>query len=323
MSTEYSSSTDFLQQLATAAANNADFYAQYTRNFMGTPGTDRPNLREPTIRHSATRPDLGPAPKLSDVLEAGDGGSELLRLLDAETEKWMTKYFPAMDQCLQSMPEDFLCGVLSGVRPFGLDKTVFDIAWERARDRGHKTSESERAQIASVFSRNGFTLPVGAQVAAEIAAVQRASDAAAEVSREQAVQDATIRFEMLKFVQQAALDYKRGILSALADFQRQWAVLPNQALERSRIRAQAQATLTSALSSYWNVQMAFEELLLKANSTGAEVDLAVSRNRISNAAQDGAATKAASIASIVRAFADQSSQVAQAAGSLVAQIESV
>lgn len=323
MSSEYFNSTDFLQQLAVSAANQADFYAQYTRNFMGTPGADRPNLREPTVRHAATRPDLGPAPKLSDVLEAGDGGSEILRLLDAETEKWMTKYFPAMDQCLQTLPEDFLCGVLSGIRPFGLDKTVFDIAWDRARDRGHKTSENERAQIVSLFSRNGFTMPVGAQVSAEIAAAQRASDAAAEVNREQAVQDATIRFEMLKFVQQAALDYKRGILSALADFQRQWAVLPNQALERARIKAQAQATLTSALSSYWNVQMAFEELLLKANSTSAEVDLAVSRNRISNAAQDGTASKASAIASIVRAFADQSSQVAQSAGSLVAQIESV
>ena len=323
MSTEYNSSTDFLQQAYTSAIGVAEFYGDNLLNLTQGSEQSRPTLREPKISHQVSAPNLGPAPKLSDVLGADDGGSELLQLLDSEADKWIDKYFPAAKGGFSQLPEQFLLGVISGLKPFGLDKSVFDIAWQRARDRGYKTAETERAQIRSLFSANGFETPPGYQIAAEKAAYERASDAAAEVNRQQAVQDATIRFEMMRFAVEQEIGYQRGIIAALADYQRQVAVLPNSALERARIRAQAQATLTSALSSYWDVNRSYEELKLKVATASADVDLNVSGNRIRNAQADATSNKAASVATAVEAFADAASNAAQAAGTLVARVESV
>jgi hypothetical protein len=319
----YDQSSSFLQQFATAGINNAEFYAQYLRGFAGDPGADRPSLREPSIRHTVRKPDIGPAPRLSDVLEADDGGAETIRLLDAETEKLIAKYFPAVDQCMKTLPEQALCDIVSGIKPFGLDKTVLEIAWHRARDRATRTMETERAQIVSLFSASGFTAPIGAQVAAESAAIRRASDTIAEFVREQAIQDENVRVEMFKMALQSSLDHKRGLLGVIGGFYQQWMAVPNEALERARLRAQAQATLTSALSTYYNVQVAFEELQLKVSQLAADTDIAVSRNRISNAQADSQAGKANAIASAVRSFSDAASQAAQAAGTLSAQVESI
>ncbi|MNR21114.1 hypothetical protein D3C85_1379950 [compost metagenome] len=140
---------------------------------------------------------------------------------------------------------------------------------------------------------------------------------------EQAIKDAEIRLELLKFAEEQALNYKRGILQALADFVRQWISLPDKDIERSRVKAQAMGQFYSALSTYYNVQVAFEELELKAKQATANVDISVDRNRIANAGVDDTTGKAQALGQATRAFSEISSQAANAAGTLVAQIESI
>jgi len=318
----YNASTDFLQKLANSAMLQVDNTRSMIWNLI-EPTNDFAYLREPDFTYSVSKPSLGTPPKLSDVLDLGDTTDTRLEKLNADAAAWMDKFFPSMDKCLRELPEDWLCGVISGVKPFGQDATVFELVWHRARDRAYRTMATEQQQLEAAFTGRGFTLPPGAMVAAMGEAAERADTAILDVNREQAIKDAEIKLEILKFAEQQALTYKLGILQALADFYRQWIALPDQDLERARIKAQALSSLYSALSSYYNVEVAFEELGLKAKQADVQTDLEVDRNRITNRKNSDASGKAAALANAARAFGDVASQAAASAGTLTAEIESL
>ena len=316
----YSASTDFLQKLANSAMLQVDNTRSMIWNLI-EPTNDFAYLREPDFTYSVSKPSLGTPPKLSDVLDLGDTTDTRLEKLNADAAAWMDKFFPSMDKCLRELPEDWLCGVISGVKPFGQDATVFELVWHRARDRAYRTMATEQRQLEAAFTGRGFTLPPGAMVAALGEAAERADTAILDVNREQAIKDAEIKLEILKFAEQQALTYKLGILQALADFYRQWIALPDQDLERARLKAQALSSLYSALSSYYNVEVAFEELGLKAKQADVQTDLEVDRNRITNRKNSDASGKAAALANAARAFGAVASQAAASAGTHTAEIE--
>lgn len=322
MAENYTSSTEFLQALADEAMLETSNTKGLIRQLTDSAG-DKARLRDPTFSHTVNRPTLAPPPQLSEFLNISDNSDAWLDKLNADAAEWLDRYFPALDDCLRTLPEDFLCGVIGGTKPFGLDATVFELVWHRARDRAYDTLATAQRGLESAFTGRGFSLPPGAMAAQMADASDKAAAAIAEVSREQAIKDAEIKLELLKFAEEQALNYKRGVLSVLADFMRQWISLPDKDIERARLQAQASASLYAALSSYYNVEVAFEELRLKVAQSDADVDLGVDRNRVANAGLQDESGKAAALGQAARAFADIASQAAAGASTLVAEIESV
>lgn len=320
--TEYAESTAYLQSLASAAKLSIENTSNRIWGLAANKGK-KASLKETRFTHTVGDPDLGTAPKLTDFFSISDNADPALQKLNADADAWMAKYFPSMNECLKTLPEEWLCGVIGGTKPFGLDATVFEIVWHRARDRAYRAMATEQRIVETEFAARGFTIPPGAMVARMSEAVDKAGLAIAEVNREQAIKDAEIRLDILKFAEEQALNYKRGILAALADFMRQWIMLPDKDLERARVKAQATASLYSALSSFHNVELSYEELKMKAKQLAAEVDGDIDRNRIANLPDKDEADKAQALGQVARAFADIASQAANAAGTLVASIESV
>lgn len=322
MTSEYSDATDFLHSLAQSALNSANNTTNKIWNL-----TDRDpskvKLREPYFDHDVGEPSLGPPPTLSSILSPDDKYAEWIKRLDDGTEDWVNKYFPAINACFRELPEQFLCDVISGVKPFGLDKTVFDLIWQRARDRQVRVSRGDRSRVYREFGQRGWTIPPGSMVAQLAAVDERASDQLAEVSREQAIKDAEIRLDLLKFAEEQALVHKRGMLAVLLDFVRSWLAVPNDGIEQSRLKLDAQRALYDALGRYYNVEALYEELRLKVEQARVDTDLGVSRNRIAAAQSSDDSGKAAALGQAVRGFSDVVAQAAQGAGSLVAQIESI
>ena len=322
MSSEYNQSTEFLQSLAASAKFSADQNAN--RIWLLTdPTADKPTLREPWFGHSVGKPDMGPPPTLSSILAPNDKFSEWLARLDDGTEQWIDRYFPAIDACFRELPEQFLCDVISGVKPFGLDATVFELIWQRARDRAARAASTEERRIMRDATARGWTLPQGAHVALLSVVREKAADQVAEVSREQAIKDAEIRLDLLKFAEEQALQHKRGMLAVLADNARLLLAIPNDGYEESKLRLEANRALYDALGRYYDINASFEELRLKAEQARVGTDIGVSRNRIdASRAVDGSG-KAAALGQAVRGFSDMVSQAAAGAGTLVAQIESL
>lgn len=254
---------------------------------------------------------------LGDLL-APDTSASTVTYLNGEAEKWLDKFFPEIQACLRTAPEEWLCGIITGQKPFGLSKEVFEAVWHEGRDRAYRARNSAVRQLHSEFSSRGFTLPVGAHVAAVSRAEEAASDAIAEVNRTQMVKDAEIKLDLLKFAEEQAIKLKLGVLNAMADFYRMWIELPNKQIETNRTKTQAYASFQSALSSYYNVQLGFEELRLRA----AELRMngQMDRTRI-NASMVGADGRNAALGVASRAFGDVAAAAASAASTLIAEVE--
>lgn len=268
------------------------------------------------LNYTFRKPTLTPPPGFGDLLP-DDTTGDTIRFLDSEAEKWLDKFFPEIQACLRTTPEEWLCGILTGQKPFGLDKAIFDLVWHNSRDREYKARNTEVRQIYNRFSNRGFTLPPGALVAATAQAEERASDAIAEVNRAQTLRDAEIKLDLLKFAEEQAIRLKLGVMQALADFYRQWIELPNKDVEFARVKAQSYAALQAALASYYNVELGFERLRLEAATQDVGAELDSDRNKIA-AAQGTNASDA--LANAVRAFGDVAAAAANAQSALVADL---
>jgi hypothetical protein len=313
----YESTTQYLQGLADRSWNEARNNAG--RIYSMPPGV---TLREPNFAASnLQKPNIQPPPSIGDLLQTGDSTDSTLIFLDRETEKFIGKYFPAMNAGLRTVPDDVLCEIISGVRPYGLPNSVLELVWHSARDRAYRTANSEIRQIGAEFSARGFAIPPGAMIDAIAKSEQRATEAALEINVQQAIKDADIKLEMLQFAMKMAADYKTGIVGALADFYRSWISVPDKDIERARIRSQAMSSLYSALSSYYNVEISFEELKLRAAQLDAEIDLGVDRNRLTKQSNSSAAVSG--LGAAVSTFGRIAEAASSGSGSLTAEIESI
>lgn len=316
MAGEYDNTTAFLQDKATQALLDA----RSSRASIDGLQNVRAITRDPNFDVKLTKPKLEAPPKFSDMVEAGDSSEATIQWLNDKADEWLDKYFPELNGCLRHQPEETLCAIISGVRPFGVDKTVFELVWHQARDRAYRTVASEKATLEADFSSRGFSLPPGALVDLTAQMDYKGQSQIMDVNRDQAMKDADIKVDLLKHALSLATQLKLGVMDAMARFYMAWISLPDKDLERARIKAQATASFYSALSSYYNVEIAFQELTLKAAQTDASVDIDVDRNTLTK--QGNYMGTSGALGSAVNAFADLSGKAALAGSTLSATIES-
>lgn len=297
---------EFAESALTIANNRA--------NSIGLTSYNAPSA---SLDFTLEKPRLDKPAALSDMLPA-DTSQATVAYLNGEAEKWLDKFFPEIQACLRTAPEEWLCGIITGQKPFGLSKEVFEAVWHESRDREYRARNSAVRQLHAEFSARGFTLPIGAHVAALGEAEEQASDAVAQVNRTQSVKDAEIKLDLLKFAEEQAIKLKLGVMQAMADFYRMWIDLPNKNIELIRARSQAYASFQSALASYYNVQLGFEELRMRAAEVRMNGKLDVTKI---NASMVGADGRNAALGTATRAFGDVAAAAASAASTLVAEIE--
>lgn len=311
---EFEDVTNFLQSQSSRALTEA----VNTRNMIWNqiPGT----VKERRLSFDFNKPTLGAPPKLSDIFGMGDTTNPEILRLNGETDAWIAKYCPAISGDLKTVPEDMLLGIISGSKPYGLDRTVLEVVWHQARDRAYRAADSEVRAIEARFAGAGFSMPQGAMVAAITAAEQRAGQAIAEVNWQQAIKDADIKVDLLKFAEEQAIRLKLGLLSQVAEFYRMWYAVPDRDIERARVRSQAQATFYSALGNYHNVELAFEAMRLDVAKSKIDVGLMYDRNKVS--LETGKNTSGA-LGQATTALAQVAAANGAAASSLVAKVEDI
>jgi hypothetical protein len=307
----YGSTLQFLQSQASRAMQQAE----NTRNRID--GGRAVSVGNHRVRTQITKPNIGPPPKFSDLFGVGDNTSAEIAKLNAEADRWLNQYFPSINACLRNVPEQWLCDIISGVRPFGQSKTYFELVWHEARDRAARTRRSEVRGIEQDFQARGFTLPPGAMVDAMTQARIRESDTVLEVNREQAIKDADIKLDLLKFAEEQALNYKLGVMNAMARLYVEWFRAPDRDVERARVRAQAYSAMYSALSTYYNVEVAFAQLALRRDEADANSQLGSDRNKISASTNT---VVPSSLAQAVQGFTSVAAGASAAAGTLSADI---
>lgn len=285
------------------------------RSVSGRISSFYPNIDAAVLNYSLQKPDIRQPMELNNFL-SDDNSSSTLQFLNAETEELIDKYFPEINACLRSSPEEWLCGIITGQKPFGLSQEVFEAVWHQARDRETRSRAAAVDQIRAEFTSRGFSMPPGAMLSAITRAEEQASDAVAEVNRAQAVRDSEIKLDLLRFAEDGAIRLKMGIFQAIGDLYRVLLDLPSKDIEASRMKVAAYGSFNDAVSRIYGVQLGFEELRLQAENLRMNGKLDETRLRIG--ALDGSRNTAMSQAT--QAFANIAASAAGAAGTMQADI---
>jgi hypothetical protein len=312
MITEYGSTTDQLFATAVTAIDRATMFA----GRIG--GQGQPSLLEGQFSHHIKPPSLEAPPQFSDLFSGADKGDALISVLNDKVDAWVSEYFPAINGGFKNINEDWCTGVISSTKPFGVESTVFELVWHQARDRAYRTTRSEQRTLEAAFASQGFSLPPGALVDAITQSEQRATDAILNVSRDQAIKDAEIKVEILKHAVSIASQLKTSILNISAEFFRSYYSVYAMDNDAARIRAQAYQSYYSALSDYHGVEVAWERMRMASAEKTADTSNAIDRNRVALYGDNGAA---AAHAQASRGMAEIAASSANAAGTLVAHVE--
>lgn len=306
----YSDTKDDLIGVLNTALNYASLEAGRIQS------NQRPSLNESRFNYQARDPNLT-APTFADIFSGGSAGGDIAAI-SGQVEGLIGTYFPNIAGTLAGIPEQFLADVLGGVKPFGIDSTIFDLVWNQARDRAYRQGASAARTREAEYSARGFTLPPGALIAANLDADRATHDGLLDVSRDQAMKDAEIKQDILKFAAQTAAQLKSGILAAVSDLFRAYTQLYGNDVDKARARAQAYTAFYGALSNYYGVELGFERIKLEAAETTSQVNSQIDRNRI---ALFGETSSSSAVGQATQAFANVAAAAASSAGSLVAQFE--
>lgn len=312
---QYDSTTSQLFTNASLALSNAISAAAS----IGT--STKPTLLNPSLSFSVPDKDFGSGPVFSDLFDGADSTNADIAALNDNVDAWLAKYFPAINGNFNNVPEDYLVGVIGGTKPFGIDKSIFDLVWQQSRDRVYRTTQTEQRQLEASFSSRGFSIPPGALIDQIAASERRATDATLDSLRDAAIKEADIKVDLLKHAVGIAAQLKQGILATSAEFFRNYYSVYQLSNETARVRAQAYDAYYQALQSFYNVEVSWEGLRLRAAETTAQVGVDTDRNRLS--LFDAANNVSGAYSQAVQGFTNAAGSAYNAAGSLTVQTQTV
>ena len=134
MASAYDPTTAFLQGVASDALTQASNNASRIWGLENVSAV----TRDPRFAMTINNPDMGPPPQFGDLF-GGDNTDPTIQYLNEQSDAFVAKYFPALNACFKNEPEESLCAILAGTKPYGLDKTILDMVWNQARDRAGRT----------------------------------------------------------------------------------------------------------------------------------------------------------------------------------------
>lgn len=284
MAGEYSATTNQLFSAASAAISRASQSASNINRasvsittppftYVGDTPTLAYSSNAPAFSYTPGNLDAGEPPKFSDLFDGADNSNPLISELNGIVDAWLAKYFPAINGSFKNLTEDWCASIIGGTQPFGTSSTVFEMVWQKARDRAYRTATSEQRQLEVSLSGRGFSMPIGALADVISQSEQNATSAVLDVSRDQAIKDADIKVELLKHATTLAVQLKQGILGVSADYFKAYHDVHGTAIDKARIKAQLYNTYYSALANYSSVEVAIEQVRLEAARAAANVAL--------------------------------------------------
>lgn len=277
------------------------------------------DVNKHNLNYQFNKPYIKPPDISLDELLPDGIDNDTIKWLDNEAEKLIDKYFPLLKCCLRTKPEEWLCKVISGEDPYGNSEQIFRAVWNQARDNAYKTAQIEKNQIYAEFSSRGFTIPVGAMVAAIAQAEENASDTISAANKEIMINEINVKLDLLKFAVEQAINLKIALLKAMADFYKMFIELPNHALELAKAKADVMNAYYRALGEYYNNELGFERLRFSAATSQLDAENTYEKLKIDAYRPDSSFNP--SIARAAEAFAQIASAASNANSLLLAQLE--
>ena len=208
-----------------------------------------------------------------------DTPEEIIARANEQVNTWVDSYFPALKDCFQNVPDDWICDVISGVRPLGNSETAIEVAWRVAKANQNRDTQSAKKTLYAEFASRGFSLPPGVMVAAIERLHERGMDLSSAANRDAALKDVDVQVQLLQTAVQTAASLKQGLMGIMADYYRVTAALSNDAaqfgIEKARIKSQADAQFNEAMLRFSSINQDYYKSLSQnlLQHNGQTIDL--------------------------------------------------
>jgi hypothetical protein len=217
---------------------------------------------------SVARPDVdipGPPPDPDDAEDKFRGTfAELYNTLgpefDARLNAFIERFFPKIDECLQSTIDNWICDTITNGAT-GIPVDVENQIWERSRARELRDAARKEDELMVQWAGRGFSMPTGALFGAQQMAQQELSEKISTHSRDVAIKQAEIQIDTIKFAVSEGIKLRLGGLQALFGYLNSWLNVSKISSDYANGILQSRSHLYQALSSYYAALIAAERLL--------------------------------------------------------------
>ena len=186
-----------------------------------------------------------------------DTPEETIARANKQVSDWVDNYFPAIKNCFENVPEQWVCDVISGVRPLGNSEEAIEVAWRVAKANQNRDTQSAKKTLYAEFASRGFSLPPGAMVAAMERLHERGMDLSSAASRDAALKDVDVQAQLLQTAVQTGANLKQGMLQIMATYYRVTTALNNDTvrfgIDKARIKAQADTQFNDAMLRFQSI----------------------------------------------------------------------
>lgn len=239
---------------------------------------------------------------------------------DTRADAYIAKYFPSINACLRTVPDEWLCDILTGVDSFITRNPTFEALWRRAKDRTEREARVNTQTLRSTFSSRGFALPQGVMVAMEQESARTRLTTLGEVNRDILIKEADLIKEVTLFAEEQALKYKMGVFQAMGDMYKVWTQLYNDSLAKFEAQTRAYQVYIESIIGYSELELAFEKVRLSAAQSSAELEIKADAVAAQKDAAAGGSV-ASGLGTAAAGMASAAGVAANAASSLVLAIE--
>lgn len=206
----------------------------------------------------------GPPPDPDDAEDKFRGTfAELYNQLgpefDARFDAFLKRFFPKIDECLQSTIDNWICDTITNGAS-GIPVDVENQIWERSRARELRDAARKEDELLADWAGRGFSMPTGALFAAQQQAQQDLSEKISTHSRDVAIEHNKIQIETIKFAVSEGIKLRLGALNAVFQYLKDWLDLAKISSDYANGILQSRSHLYQALAQYYAAVIAAERL---------------------------------------------------------------
>lgn len=250
-------------QKAVDAAQAAQEAAQFYMGGVAAPKVTATVPKDPGLVISDPSTDVANAFNSAFSMFSGD--------FQSRVSSFFSTYFPNFATLGDKAEQWIQTALVDGGT--GMNPDAEAAMWQRGRDRVMADSSRAVDDAVDEWAARGFALPPGVL---QNRVDQISQDGRAKIgdfNREATLKVMDVEIENARLAVQQSVQMRIGIISALSDYLRTMAMLPNMAADYARTMMEAKTRMWGAVSDYYRAEIQAADLPLRAASTTAQLQV--------------------------------------------------
>lgn len=241
----------------------------------------------------AVEPDI---PEVEDSLYTYQAEVDrIISMLKNELADFFNTYYPLENDAFDEATAWLVNTIVNGGT--GVNPSVEDQIWQRARERVIADGKRVQNQIAVGFGSKGYTIVSGAMIGSIKESLFEQASNSGKASTDIASKQLEIEIETIKFAIGEANKSREMAMRAAADYIKAVAMAPADAVKIASVNSDVKAKMMSAAADWYRARQGKDELILKSKLAELDTSFSIYKHKgdksVSSAQVDANALAAA------------------------------